>query len=100
MIKFQYLASMLLTWSKMDCIQDYREAYTELINEQGWKEKVVTISSEDWNPEGYLDARGLYDGGLMHLNTQGYFVLDSCISQKIIQNIKGLKELEDRNFHF
>ena len=83
-IKLQYLASMLLTWSKMDCIQDYRDAYNNLIKEQEWERKVMTISYKDWNPDGYKDKRGLYDGGLMHLNAKGYSVLDSCISMKII----------------
>lgn len=86
-IKFQYLVSMLLTWSKMDCIQDYRDAYNDLIKEEKWERKVITISYKDWNPEGYKDKRGLYDGGLMHLNAKGYSVLDSCISQKIIEFI-------------
>ena len=86
-IKLQYIASMLLTWSKMDCIQDYRNAYTDLIKEQEWGRKVITISYKDWNPDGYKDKRELYDGGLMHLNAKGYSVLDSCISLKIIEFI-------------
>ena len=68
----------------MDCINDYRKAYTDLIYEKGWEKKVITISSEDWNPDGYKDQRGLYDEGLMHLNEKGYHVLDSCIAHKII----------------
>lgn len=86
-IKIQYLVSMLLTCSKMDCIQDYRNAYNSLIKEQKWERKVITISYKDWNPDGYKDIRGLYDGGLMHLNAKGYSVLDSCISKKIIERI-------------
>lgn len=86
-IKIQYLVSMLLTWSKMDCIQDYRDAYADLIKEQEWERKVITISYKDWNPDGYKDERGLYDGGLMHLNAKGYYVLDSCISKRIIEYI-------------
>ena len=83
-VKLRYLISMIITWSKMDCINDYRESYTDLINEKGWEKKVITISSEDWNPDGYKDQRGLYDEGLMHLNEKGYHVLDSCIAHKII----------------
>lgn len=94
-IKLQYLTSMLLTWSKMDCILDYREAYTDLIEEHGWREKVISILAEDWNPDGYKDKRCLYDGGLMHLNTRGYYVLDSCISQKITEYIKGSSNSEN-----
>ncbi len=86
-VKLQYIASMLLTWSKMDCIQDYRNAYNSLIMEQKLERKVITISYKDWNPDGYKDIRDLYDGGLMHLNAKGYSVLDSCISKKIIERI-------------
>lgn len=82
-----YLVSMLLTRSKMDCIQDYRNAYIDLIKEHEWERQVITISYKDWNPDGYKDIRGLYDGGLMHLNAKGYSILDSCISQKIIEYI-------------
>ena len=83
-IKLKYLISMIITWSKMDCINDYRKAYTDLIYEKGWEKKVITISSNEWNPDGYKDLRGLYDEGLMHLNEKGYHVLDSCIAHNII----------------
>ena len=95
-IKIQYLVSMLLTWSKMDCIQDYRDAYNSLIKEQKWEGKVITISYKDWNPDGYKDIRGLYDGGLMHLNANGYSVLDSCISKKIIEYINDFSNRGNR----
>lgn len=90
-IKLLYFASMLLTWSKMDCINDYREAYDNLLKEKGWKDKVITIRSNDWNPDGYRDIRGLYDEGLMHLNEKGYLVLDSCIANKVVnyQNVSS-----------
>lgn len=86
-VKLQYLASMIVTWSKMDCIEDYRKAYYELLDVQGWNNQVITISSIDWNPDGYKDKRNLYDSGLMHLNAKGYLVLDSCIAHKIIENL-------------
>lgn len=88
-VKLQYLASMVVTWSKMNCIEDYRDVYYELLDEQGWKDQVITISYKDWNPEGYKDKRDLYDGGLMHLNAKGYLVLDSCIAHKIIENLNA-----------
>lgn len=88
-VKLQYLVSMLLTCSKMDCIQDYRDAYKDLIREQKWDKKVINISIEDWNPDGYKDSRKIYDEGLMHLNELGYHVLDSCISQKIIDYLNA-----------
>lgn len=89
-IKLLYLTSMLLTWSKMDCINDYREAYVNLLKEQGWGKKVITIWGDDWNPDGYKDVRHLYDEGFMHLNEKGYRVLDSCIANKVIDRINVL----------
>ena len=86
-VKLVYLTSMLLTWSKMDCIEDYRKELLELIEEQHWDEKVIIVKHEDWNLHGYKDHRGLYDAGLMHLNEKGYLVLDSCIAQKIMDYI-------------
>lgn len=83
--KLQFIVSMLITGSKMDCIYDYRKAYKDLFVEQQWENKVINIMSSDWNPDGYTDKRNLYDGGLMHLNEKGYMVLDSCISKKIIK---------------
>ena len=73
----------------MDCIQDYRDAYKDLIREQKWDKKVINISIEDWSPDGYKDSRNIYDEGLMHLNELGYHVLDSCISQKIIDYLNA-----------
>ena len=85
--KFKYLASMVLTGSKMDCIDDYREEYVELVNEHNWQDKVITIWHDDWNPDGYKDSRNLYDEGLMHLNQKGYSVMDACIARKIAEKL-------------
>ena len=86
-VKLQYLASMIVTWSKMNCIEDYRKVYYELLDEQGWNDQVITLPYKDWNPNGFKDKRNLYDGGLMHLNPKGYLVLDTCIAHKIIEKL-------------
>ncbi len=84
-VKMKYLVSMFLTCSNMDCIDEYRKAYNELIEEKRWYNKVITIRTSDWNPNGYKDKRNLYDEGQMHLNNNGYHVLDSCIASEIIK---------------
>lgn len=89
LVKMQYLLSMLLTWSRMDCINEYREAYNCLLYENKWEDNVITIRCNDWNPFGYMDNRNLYDEGQMHLNEKGYFVLDSCIANKIVMHLKN-----------
>ena len=97
-VKLQYLISMLATCSKMDCIADYRNVYKDLIKEKGWNDSVITIFYNEWNPNGYKDDRGLYDGGLMHLNKKGYFVLDSCISDKITHHLSSQRFSSNQAF--
>jgi lysophospholipase L1-like esterase len=88
--KIWYFALVVLTWSKLDCIDDYRNAFNDLIRENQWENDVITVSNEDWNLEGYKDRRDLYDEDHMHLNEHGYLVLDSCISYRIINYISSL----------
>lgn len=88
--KVRYLALMILTCSELDCINEYREVYDDLIKENHWENDVITISSNDWNPNGYKDRRCLYDKDLMHLNEKGYDVLDSCISSYIIKHLNNV----------
>ena len=88
-VKIQYIVSMLFTFSSMDCIKEYRETYNSLLKEHNWNDEVITIRSTDWNPDGYLDNRNLYDEGQMHLNYKGYYVLDSCIANKIVALLKN-----------
>ncbi len=88
-VKMKYLFSMIVTQSRMDCINDYRKAYKSLLKDENLDGKVLTVWTKDWNPDGYRDIRELYDEGYMHLNEEGYHVLDSCIAQKIILHILG-----------
>ena len=74
-----YLASMLTTLSRLDCINDYRKQFEETYEEEGWNGKVLYVHSDSWNPNGYKDGRNLYTDDLMHLNDCGYNILDSFI---------------------
>lgn len=82
-----YLASMVVTMSPVDCIDDYRLALEQLVDEQGWRDSLVFIHCDQWNPEGYRDVRDLYDDMQLHLNERGYQVLDSCIAAMIIAHL-------------
>ena len=82
-VKLRALRSMLWTWSAMDCIDDYSNSYNDLIGEQHWEDDAITIRRKQWNPDGYKDARGLYNEDGKHLNRKGYLVLDSCIATSI-----------------
>ena len=41
-----------------------------------------------WNPKGYEGQKELYTSDRMHLNQDGYFVLDSCIASQIVKFLK------------
>ncbi len=78
------IRSMIWTHSSVNCINSYSNSYNNLIIEQRWQDMVVTIKRNYWNPNGYKDQRNLYTSDRMHLNQDGYFVLDSCIASQII----------------
>ena len=75
---------MLWTQSAINCIDSYSNSYNDLITEQQWQEDVITIRRSFWNPRGYKGQKNLYTPDRMHLNQDGYFVLDSCIASQIV----------------
>lgn len=87
--KLQYLLSMAVHFSPIDCVHQYRKAHTELIEEEGWSQRIIYIPESNWAPEGYRDSRNLYDDLQMHLNEKGYEVLDSCIASSILRYKKN-----------
>lgn len=82
---FRCIRSMLWTKSSINCIDSYSNSYNDLITEQQWQDVVLTIRRSYWNPSGYEGQRELYTSDRMHLNQEGYFVLDSCIASQIVK---------------
>lgn len=81
---FRSVRSMLWTQSAINCIDSYSNAYNDLIIEQQWQDDVITIKRTYWNPKGYEGQKGLYTSDRIHINQDGYFVLDSCIASQIV----------------
>lgn len=77
-------ASMLITDTKMDCKQDFRNALHELIQEKGYQDKVDVIHFKEWNNNYQNDLRTYYIADGMHLNQEGYLRLDSIIVRHIL----------------
>ena len=86
--KSKCILSMLWTQSTINCIDSYSNAYNDLINDQHWQDVVITIRRSFWNPNGYEGQKELYTTDRIHLNQDGYFVLDSCIASQIIEFLK------------
>jgi lysophospholipase L1-like esterase len=85
------IRSMLYTKLPINCIDSYSNAYNELIIEQQWQDVVITIRRSDWNSNGYKGQKELYTADRLHLNQDGYFVLDSCIASQIMTFLKHRK---------
>lgn len=78
--------SMLINHTKLDCKQDFRDALDELINEKGYNDKISVIRYKSWNNDYENDLNRLYINDGMHLNEEGYQVLDSMIAKTIYQS--------------
>ena len=79
--KFLRQLSMLVTGSKLDCREDYRQALMRQIQETGI-EKQITILQFPYSMEYYQPDR-------MHLNNKGYQLLDSCIASVLTASYEG-----------
>lgn len=83
--KLQRLLSMILTCSGIDCIDEYRAALLEILNDNSGK--IIYIEEKKWCPGGYLVSSNLYCEDMMHINEKGYQVLDTCIASHIILDV-------------
>ncbi len=75
--------SMLINHTKLDCKQDFRDVLDELINEKGYNDKISVIRYKSWNKEYENDLKRFYLDDGMHLNEEGYEVLDSMIAKTV-----------------
>lgn len=89
--KFIRRLSMVINNTSIDCKQDFRDALDELINEKGYKDRVSVIRYKSWNKDYANDLKRLYINDEMHLNEDGYVLLDSIIVNEIIKYIQSPK---------
>ena len=64
--------------------------------EQQWQNVVIVIRRAYWNPNGYEGQKELYTSDRIHLNQNGYYVLDSCIVSQILEFLK-YKDINSNN---
>lgn len=77
--------STLITGSQIDCKQTFRNALSDLINENN-KWRISILKYQEWNRDYQNDLESYYISDGMHLNKKGYARLDSCIVLHIIHN--------------
>ena len=85
--KIRHHISSWITGAPLWTFENYRAALQSLIRQDEIKKQLIFISASEWNPEGYTDPRMLYKEDHVHLNKKGYFLLDSCITSKIYQDM-------------
>lgn len=89
---FRDVLYILWTQSDINCIDLYSNTISDLIIEQQWQNVVIAIRRAYWNPNGYEGQKELYTSDRIHLNQDGYFVLDSCIASQIVKFLKHNQE--------
>jgi lysophospholipase L1-like esterase len=69
-----------------DSAQDYRDAMRKMLQESGLDDKVLFIPISAWNPEGIDNSPDIYLDDRLHLNLDGYHVMDSCMAYDVIKD--------------
>jgi len=82
--------SIILTGSQINCKQTFRNALSDLINDNSeWR--ISILKYQEWNNDYQNDLKSYYLGDGMHLNKRGYARLDSCIVQHVLYNCNKAK---------
>ena len=79
--------SMMINNTPLDCKKLFRDALNELIHEKNYADKVSIIRYNSWNNNGDKDLDNLYRSDRLHLNDNGYAVLDRAITKEILNQI-------------
>lgn len=85
--KFLRRLSMMINDTPLDCKQLFRDALDELFHEKNYTDKVSIIRYKSWNNNGDKDLENLYRSDRLHLNDNGYAVLDRAITKEILNQI-------------
>ena len=76
--------SMYINNMPLDCKQLFRNALDELVNTKEYQDKISIIRYQSWNNDYNNDQQRLYKGDGMHLNDNGYQILDSTVANEIL----------------
>ena len=71
-----------------DDITPFREGLKEMLKETGLGDSVLFIPADHWIPAGHNYSEEVYQEDHVHINYQGYHVLDSCIISEILNDYK------------
>jgi len=69
-----------------DDITPFRNGLKKMLNETGLADSVLYIPVGNWLPEDHNYSEDIYQIDHVHLNYQGYHLLDSCMVSEIIKD--------------
>lgn len=69
-----------------DDITPFREGLKDMLKETGLSDSVLFIPADHWIPKNHQYSEDIYQEDHVHINYQGYHVLDSCIVTEIIHD--------------
>jgi lysophospholipase L1-like esterase len=92
--RIRHHISSWITGAPLWSFDNYRTALQSLIQQDVINKLLIYIPASEWNPEGYNDSRHLYLEDHVHLNEKGYFLLDSCLTSTICQDIMSTHDFQ------
>ena len=69
-----------------DDITPFREGLRKMLKDTGLGDSVLFIPADHWIPQGHQYSEEIYQPDHVHINYQGYHILDSCIVSEIIND--------------
>ena len=69
-----------------DDITPFRDGLREMLKETGLGDSVLFIPADRWIPKNHQYSEEIYQEDHVHINYQGYHLLDSCIVTEIIHD--------------
>lgn len=82
--------SSWFTKAPMWNFDNYRNDLQLMFDKEGIKRQIIYVPSKEWNPRGFNDPHCLYLEDHIHLNTNGYYLLDSCIASYICRDLSSI----------
>lgn len=82
--RFLYRIYSYFTGVVEDDITPFRNGLKKMLKDTGLRDSVLFIPADHWIPQGHKYSDKIYQIDHIHLNYQGYHILDSCIVSEII----------------
>ena len=77
-----------------DDITPFRNGLKNMLDETGLADSVLYIPADNWLPKDHHYSEDIYQIDHVHLNYQGYHLLDSCMASEIIKDYDNRRRIQ------